>query len=99
MSSSSNIKNIPDPVGLAVARAAQQAVEPDTVILFGSRARGDHRDDSDVDLLLVHKDSFISHYPVAQKAVREYFRQNPPELAVNIFPISRDEFDRGRRAT
>ena len=98
MSSISNIKNIPDPVGLAVARAAQQEVGPDTIILFGSRARGDHRDNSDVDLLLVHKDSSIRHYSSAQKAVREYFNHNPPELMVNIFPISRDEFDHGRRA-
>ncbi len=98
MSSRSTIKNKPDPVGLAVARAAQQGVGSDTVILFGSRARGDHSDNSDVDLLLVHKDRFVSTYTRAQESVREYFNQNPPELTVNIFPISRDEFDHGRRA-
>ena len=43
----------PDAVGLAAAKAAQDAVAPDTVILFGSRARGDHRPDSDVDLMVV----------------------------------------------
>jgi hypothetical protein len=98
MTPTPNLKNKPDAVGLAVARVAQQAAEPDMVILFGSRARGDHRDNSDVDLLLVHKDSFISPYSLAQKAVREYFKQNPPELTVNIIPISRDNFDHGRRA-
>ena len=33
-----------------------EAVDPDRIILFGSRARGDSRPDSDVDLLIV-KDS------------------------------------------
>ena len=92
------MKHKPDAVGLAVARAAQRGAEPDTVILFGSRARGDHRENSDVDLLIVYKDNFISPYAGAQKAVREYFKQNPPELTVNIIPISRDKFDHGRRA-
>ena len=98
MTPTPHLKRKPDAVGLAVARVAQQAAEPDIVILFGSRARGDHRDNSDVDLLLVHKDSFISSYSRTQKAVREYFKQNPPELTANIIPISRDEFDHGRRA-
>ena len=39
---------------LAVGRAVQQATGAAPVILFGSRARGDHRPDSDIDLLLVH---------------------------------------------
>jgi predicted nucleotidyltransferase len=98
MMSPSNLKHKPDAVGLAVARVAQQAAEPDTVILFGSRARGDHRENSDVDLLIIYKDNFISPYAGAQKAVREYLKQNPPELTVNIIPISRDKFDHGRRA-
>jgi uncharacterized protein len=35
-----------------VARIVPMA-DPDRVIMFGSRARGDHRPDSDVDLLVV----------------------------------------------
>ena len=42
-----------DPIGLAVAKAAQEAVPEATVILFGSRARGDHGPNSDVDLMVV----------------------------------------------
>ena len=34
-----------------------EAANPDMVILFGSRARGDHRPWSDIDLLIVHPDS------------------------------------------
>ena len=36
-----------------IVRRLVQAVDPDRIVLFGSRARGDHRPDSDVDLLLV----------------------------------------------
>jgi uncharacterized protein len=33
-----------------------EALEPEKIILFGSRARGDARIDSDVDLLVITKD-------------------------------------------
>ena len=41
------------PHSIAIAKAVQDAVQPDTVILFGSRAVGDFRPDSDLDLLIV----------------------------------------------
>ena len=43
-----------DPKALAVARAVQRETGAEGVILFGSRARGDYRPDSDIDLLLIH---------------------------------------------
>ena len=36
-----------------VVRRLVEAVDPERIILFGSRARGDNRPDSDLDLLLV----------------------------------------------
>lgn len=36
-----------------VTDALVQAFQPQKVILFGSRARGDHRDNSDVDLMVI----------------------------------------------
>ena len=39
----------PDPLALEIARAAQEWAEPAVVVLFGSRARGDYREDSDID--------------------------------------------------
>jgi len=39
-----------------IVRRLVEAVDPNRIILFGSRARGDPRPDSDVDLLIV-KDS------------------------------------------
>ena len=48
--------NRADPKAVAVARAVYDAVRPESVILFGSRARGDHRPDSDIDLLVISND-------------------------------------------
>ena len=46
-------RNAPDPEGLAIAREMQQRLHPAEAILQGSRAAGDHRPDSDVDLMAV----------------------------------------------
>lgn len=43
-----------DPKALAVGRAVLRETGAEDVILFGSRARGDYRPDSDIDLLLIH---------------------------------------------
>ena len=44
----------PDPLAVIVAEALHRRDRPLAAILFGSRARGDHREDiSDLDILLV----------------------------------------------
>lgn len=40
----------------AIVRQLVSSLDPDKIVLFGSRARGDYRPDSDLDLLIV-KDS------------------------------------------
>ena len=45
--------NAPAPEGLAIAREIQRKVRPTEIILGGSRAIGEHRPDSDVDLTAV----------------------------------------------
>lgn len=98
MMTTTPIPNGPDPIALAAAQAAQQAVSPDTVILFGSRARGDHRPNSDLDLLIVCADDVVSPTARAKKAVRTYFAANPPRLAADVVPIRKAKFDYCRRA-
>jgi len=51
-----------------IVRRLVEAVDPDRIILFGSRARGEARPDSDVDLLIV-KDS---DQPVHRRAIPAY---------------------------
>ena len=43
----------PDPKAIAVARAVLEREHPTFAVLFGSRARGDWTEDSDIDLMLV----------------------------------------------
>lgn len=89
----------PCSVALSAAQAAQEAVAPDTVILFGSRARGNYRPDSDIDLLVVYQ-----HYPqvvasgLASKAARDYLKTLPATIPVSSLAISRETFNYARRA-
>ncbi len=42
-----------DPVLRRVVEVIVREIDPDKIILFGSRARGDHREDSDYDILVL----------------------------------------------
>ncbi len=88
----------PDETGLAAAQAAQKAVAPDIVILFGSRARGDHRPDSDVDLLVICSGCQVTAYGRARRAVKTYFRDNPPALGLDVVTMDRERFHWAKRA-
>ena len=91
-----------DAIGLAVAAAAQEAVPEATVILFGSRARGDHRPDSDVDLLVIVDErvsAVRSHgYGAASNAAFRKLKECPGKFGVDVIPITRESFGHCRRA-
>ena len=85
-----NRKGTPDAIGLAVARAAQEAARPAVVILFGSRARGDWREDSDVDLLVITEEAdgrFARG--IAYGAARDYCRHHDLSLDINAIDMTR----------
>ncbi len=50
--------NRADPALADVVRRIVDAVRPEQILLFGSRARGDHRPDSDYDLLVVKQGNY-----------------------------------------
>ena len=81
----------PDPHAVALARDVHVAVQPDVVILYGSRARGDHRPDSDVDLLVILTGSLESR-PNLNPPVPE----SPHDVSFLIRNL--DWFQRCRRA-
>ena len=69
------------------------------MILFGSRAVGDHREDSDIDILVVTGGANpVSSEITAMAAARSYMRENPPELELGIISMDRKKFDRCRLA-
>ena len=89
----------PDPHALAAAQVAQAQLPNATVILFGSRAIGQHRATSDVDLLVVTgDDNPLVDEVRARKAALHYLKANPPRLPVDVIGINRAQFERCRKA-
>ena len=90
-----------DPRACAVARAVEAAVRPDRVILFGSRARGDFRPDSDIDLLIVtgpgplDRRAYQRTSAAAHRKAEEMYDQ---PMGVDLVHLSEDAFHDGRRA-
>lgn len=68
-------------------------VAPETIILFGSRARGDARPDSDVDLLVVESEPFSPQRSRRKEAARLYMALRGLAVSKDILLYSRDEFD------
>ena len=87
-----------DPRAVAVARAVYEAVRPESVILFGSRARGDYREDSDIDLMLVCEGGMSNNdYAKAQDAARQAVRDvYGTYRGVDILPMDKSEYLRCR---
>lgn len=69
---------------------------PDTVILFGSRARGDARPDSNVDLLIVEPEPFSPQRSRGQETARLYLALRKLALPKDLLLYSRDEFEQLR---
>jgi len=66
---------------------------PETIIIFGSRARGDARPDSDVDLLVVETEPFSPQRSRRKEAARLYMALRGLAVSKDIFLYSREEFE------
>lgn len=66
---------------------------PETIILFGSRARGDARPDADVDLLVVESEPFGEQRSRRLETTRLYRFLRDLPLAKDLLLYSRDEFE------
>ena len=89
-----------DANALAVGQAVLRATGAQEVILFGSRARGDYRPDSDIDLLLVHanrQDDEVrdNAWHTAKSRIIALYGDGMPLDLVWFAPA---EFDRKRRS-
>jgi uncharacterized protein len=74
-----------------IAARAARASGAKRVILFGSRARGDHRLDSDVDMLLVLDDNA----DLFKSGLAAYEAMFPPQIGFDILPIRESDYING----
>ena len=85
-----------------MAQAAQEAAPDATVILFGSRARGDHRKGSDVDLLVVVDTDDTARLRAiegrAGKAAYRKLLEFSVKLGFDVIGMTREKFGYCRRA-
>ena len=68
-------------------------VDPETIILFGSRARGDARPDSDIDLLVVEHEPFSRERSRIAEANRLYMALRNLPVSKDLLLYSRDELE------
>lgn len=73
--------------------------DPETVILFGSHARGDARSGSDVDLLIVERDPFGPQRSRRQETARLYLALRKLPIAKDLLLYSCDEFEQLKHST
>ena len=76
-----------------MVQAIVAEVDPEQVILFGSRARGDAREDSDVDLVVVEAEPFGPERSRRQELVRLYHALVEFPISTDILVYSHDDVD------
>jgi UTP:GlnB (protein PII) uridylyltransferase len=69
-------------------------VQPERVVLFGSHARGEAREDSDVDLLIIEREPFGPGRSRNREAGRLFRRLAGFGIAKDLLLYSRDEVER-----
>ena len=80
-----------DPKLQEIVRRIVEAVHPTRIYLFGSRARGDAREDSDYDILVIYDG------PLDKREVKIVARHSlPVDTSFDIFALSSYEMDRYR---
>ena len=77
-------------------RAIVDEVDPEQVILFGSRARGDARPDSDIDLLIIESEPFGCGRSSHAESVRLNRVLPATPVDNDVLVYSRDEIERWR---
>ena len=103
MTSQTTTESAHDPKARAVAKAVYDALHPRSVILFGSRARGDFRRDSDVDILVItdadrlDKDEYMAACDAASAKSAEVYGARRG-FGVDVLTMSAKDFRDCRRA-
>ena len=81
-----------------IVQAIVDAIDPERIYLFGSRARGGARPDSDVDLLIVEQEPFGPHRSRWQELARIRRALTAFRVPKDILVYSQDEIDKWQHA-
>ena len=81
-----------------MVQAIVDEVDPDRVILFGSRARGEERESSDVDLIVVESEPFGPSRSRHGELVRLYRALAVFPVAADVLVYSHDDVDYWRES-
>ena len=73
--------------------AIVEEVDPEQIILFGSRARGDQRKDSDIDLIVVEAEPFGPERSRHQELVRLYHAITGSGVPTDVLVFSQEDVD------
>ena len=65
-------------------------VEPDKIILFGSYARGDQTEKSDVDLLILKKG--LTDWHGMMNILYKAFFESKVDMSIDVLPIDYDKY-------
>ena len=76
-----------------MVQAIVDEVDPEQVILFGSRARGDEREESDVDFVVLEAEPFGPERSRHKEMVRLYHALAGFHVAADVLVYSRDDVD------
>ncbi len=87
-----------DQIARDIINATVAAVAPERIVLFGSRARGDAGPDSDLDLLVVARDSFTPQHTRQGELRRIRQALRAFRLPVDVLLYSSDEIDAWRKS-
>ena len=83
---------ISDPVVERVVKIIAEAIHPQKIILFGSRARGTARPDSDLDLVII----YAGEKSKRQVKLDVHHLLEPASLPMDLFVLSPEELLRQR---
>ena len=76
-----------------MVQAIVDEVEPEQVILFGSRARGDARESSDIDLIVVEAEPFGPRRSRHKELVRLYHALAGFRVPADVLVYSHEDID------
>ena len=76
-----------------MVQAIVSEVDPEQVILFGSRARGDERESSDIDLIVVEAEPFGPERSRHKELVRLYHALAGFRVPADVLVYSHEEID------